>query len=135
MRKVAGFLFLNFWLCWMVSCKKNNESAVDLTGTWAGVFEHIYDTLGPKSVTLTFSADSFRGESEMSGYPYICHGNYQVEKDSILFHNLCFSPTFPAWKYELDGKYKMIVQGDSLWIHRLIGDFVYEEEVYSLRKQ
>ena len=39
------------------------------------------------------------------------------------------------WTLILVAPYMLIETGDSLYIRRVIGDFVYEEDVYSLRGQ
>ncbi|MEJ0079810.1 MAG: hypothetical protein WDM78_02335 [Puia sp.] len=55
--------------------------------------------------------------------------------DSIHFVNQCAFPANFDWTLIITGSYKLIKTGDSLYIRRIIGDFAYEEDVYSLRKQ
>jgi hypothetical protein len=55
--------------------------------------------------------------------------------DSIRFTNQCDFPANFDWTLILQDSYKLIQTGDSLYMRRTIGDLVYEEDVYSLRKQ
>lgn len=109
-----------------------------IEGTYIGTFVRWQGKEGPMAnVKITFSKDAFNGTSDSLNYPSICSGTFAVSDmpDSIHFINQCDFPANFDWTLVLTGAYKLIQSGDSLYIRRLIGDFVYEEDVYSLRKQ
>ncbi len=86
---------------------------------------------------ITFSGDAFNGSSDSSNYPAICNGSFTTsgDPDSVHFVNSCVFPANFDWTLILTGSYKLIQTGDSIYIRRIIGDFAYEEDVYSLLKQ
>lgn len=128
-----------FLISCMWACKKSGSPEIKLSWTYSGTFKRYVGISAPAAaVQITFSGNTFTGESDSLHYPDICHGNYEIiqnNQDSISFKNLCFFPANFPWSLVLSGQYKMVQKGDSLYISRLFGDFVYEEDVYSLRRQ
>jgi len=125
----------------LISCRKGGCGAsmgYTLQGTYAGTFIRWHGNDGVASnVKIIFSGNDFNGNSDSLNYPFICNGTYMVTDmpDSIHFVNQCIFPANLDWTMILNGSYKLVQTGDSLFIRRLIGDFAYEEDVYSLRKQ
>jgi len=129
---IAGPLFS----CRKGGCGPGMEPVVQ--GTYAGTFIRWVGKEGSVTkVKITFSGNGFNGSGDSSNYPAICNGTFTVTDmpDSIHFVNQCDFPANFDWTMILNGSYKLVKTSDSLYIRRIIGDFVYEEDVYSLRKQ
>jgi hypothetical protein len=132
MSKIPMFVAL---ICWIYSCRKSNKTSPVLSGIYAGVFvRHIGGTSLTSSVQFIFSGNNFTGTTT-GNFPIICSGNFQTTNDSIIFLNPSVLPDNTDESIMLGGKYKLRVQGDSLIFSNIIGDFIYEEDVYSLTKQ
>jgi hypothetical protein len=130
----------------LASCRKNGSGFMHcgpgmgpkIQGTYTGTFVRWLEKSGPAAnVTITFSDDKFNGSSDSLNYPSICSGTFTTSDmpDSVHFINQCDFPANIDQSLILTGAYKLIQTGDSLYIRRIIGDFAYEEDVYSLRKQ
>jgi len=122
------------------SCRKSCSMGMGhkIQGTYTGTFIRWQGKDGLKSnVKITFSENAFNGSSDSLNYPSICSGSFSKTNnpDSIHFINQCDFPANFDWTLILTGSYKLIQIGDSLYMRRVIGDFMYEEDVYSLRKQ
>ena len=107
-------------------------------GTYTGTFVRWQGKDGAISnVKITFSGNAFNGISDSVNYPSICSGSFTTTSnpDSVHFINQCDFPANFDWTLILTGPYKLIQTGDSLYIRRVIGDVMYEEDVYSLQKQ
>lgn len=109
-----------------------------IQGTYTGTFVRWQEKVGVASnVKITFSGNAFDGSSDSLNYPSICNGSFTTTSnpDSVQFTNQCDFPANFDRTLILTGAYKLIQTGDSLYIRRVIGDFAYEEDIYSLRKQ
>jgi hypothetical protein len=116
------------------SCTKNNDTPT-ISGTYSGTFtRNLGDSSYISNVTFVFLSDVFSGTAN-GNFPIICPGNFQTTLDSILFNNPCILPDNVDEAFMLTGNYKLVVSGDSVTFSRLIGDFVYEEDIYRLKKQ
>jgi hypothetical protein len=119
------------------SCRKSCSMGNMISGTYNGTLVRWLGKEGPvANVKITFTGDAFNGNSDSLNYPSICSGTFNtVSTDSIHFINQCdFLANFD-WTLILNGSYKLIQTGDSLYFRRVIGDIIYEEDIYSLRKQ
>ncbi len=120
----------------LTNCKKSTEPEHFLTGTYTGSFiRHIEETGDTAHVQLSFTGNKFNGTSDSSRYPMLCAGTYTLPADSIDFINACDLQPGSDLSLLLQGSYKLVQILDSLYIRRIMGDFAYEEDVYSLRKQ
>jgi hypothetical protein len=122
------------------SCRKGCSMGMGpkIQGTYTGTFIRWQGKDGPASnVKITFSGNAFNGSSDSLNHPSICSGTFTTSRspDSVHFINQCDFPANFDWTLILTGSYKLIQAGDSIYIRRVIGDFMYEEDVYSLRKQ
>lgn len=122
------------------SCRKGCSMGMGpkIQGTYTGTFVRWHGKDGIASnVKITFSGDAFNGSSDSVNYPSICSGSFTTSNnpDSVHFINQCDFPANIDWTLILTGPYKLIQTGDSLYIRRVIGDFAFEEDVYSLLKQ
>jgi hypothetical protein len=132
MKKFTGLFLL---ICMGLSCKKSNETSNGLSGTYTGIFTLKVGSTGtPVPVTVIFSGSNFQDPND-SGLSLICHGDFHIDQDSINFQNECFYPANIDLLTVLGGKYRIYIQGDSVSFSRTIGDLIYEEAVYSLKKQ
>lgn len=84
------------------------------------------------NVTLTFSDQHFNGQSNMSRYPAICNGTFQLSGDSIQFNNACVFTADFDWTLILSGRYDIYTIEDQLIITRTYNNQV--KDVYNLRK-
>ena len=124
----------------LASCRKGCSMMMghQIQGTYTGTFVRWQGKDGPASnVKITFSGNAFNGTSDSLNYPAICSGSFTItyDPDSIRFINQCDFAANIDWTLILTGPYKLTETGDSLYFRRLIGDFAYEEDVYSLKKQ
>jgi hypothetical protein len=132
MKKFTGLFLL---VCLSLSCKKNNDTAPMLSGTYSGNFTLKIGSSGtPVPITMIFSGSGYKDAND-SSLSLICHGNFQIDKDSIDFQNLCAYPANIDLTTVLNGKYRITIQGDSVSLSRIMGDLIYEEATYSLKKQ
>jgi hypothetical protein len=116
--------------------KKDSPPQTTIIGVYAGSFERIYGDTGIKrGVSITFSTNKFSGSSDSTHYPAICNGSYAIAGDSINFQNQCDFPANFDWTYILNGKYSLKIKNDSLQISHTYGDFIYEADIYRLKKQ
>ncbi len=135
MKRVSVLLLL---VIFVTSCRKTCGLEHMIQGTYTGTFVRWQGKDGAVShVKLTLSGSGFNGSSDSVYYPAICNGTFYISSnpDSIHFVNQCAFPADFDWTFILNGSYKLVQTGDSLYIRRVIGDIVYEEDVYSLRKQ
>jgi hypothetical protein len=131
MKIMIGFLLL---VASLVSCKKNNGNPI-LSGNYAGTATQIIDfNLFVYNIQLTFAGNSFQGKSD-EALPIICSGHFQISADSIDFQNPCILPANLDESFILTGKYRVLIQGDSLYFSRTTGYSPYGQDVYTLKKQ
>jgi hypothetical protein len=118
----------------VVSCSKSNNAPA-LSGTYSGTFtRNLGDSSFTSNVTFVFLSNIFSG-STTGNFPIICPGTFLTTPDSIEFNNSCVLPANVDEAFILTGNYKLAVSGDSVAFSRLMGDFIYEEDIYSLKKQ
>lgn len=122
-------------ILFLASCRKTNESKVPPPeGTYTGTFTRVGLVLTkPDSVKITFSGTAFNGES--NGTCRVCNGTYEISADSVDFHNACLFPANIDESMVLAGKYKIVIDGDSLFISRMYLSFSSYSDTYRLKKQ
>jgi hypothetical protein len=131
MRKILLFLL---FVVLIASCTKNNDAPV-ISGTYSGTFtRNLGDSSFTSSVTFVFLSDVFSGTAN-GNFPIICPGTFLTTPDSIKFDNPCVLPANVDEAFMLTGNYKLLVSGDSLTFRAFLGDFIYEEDIYRLKKQ
>ena len=133
MKKICGPFILFFFA---VSCKKDGHNPVMISGNYTGTYSHFLGSIdSTTTIRINFNGSHFSGESDNPRYPRICEGGFGIIGDSIAFGNDCYVTGDYLHAMILYGYYTMNLTGDSLIFGRAIGDFVYEAEVYSLKKQ
>lgn len=75
------FLFLVLALL-IISCKKSSLNTNIPIGTYKGTFQRsIMNKVS--NVTLQFSSNSYKGQSDSIHYPDICKGSFSISKDTV----------------------------------------------------
>ena len=118
-----------------ISCKKTNPDLVIPDGTYVGTFQRLTSGSGQTSnVTITFSANSWIGQSQFAKYPALCNGTYKANGvDNITFENACPWTAEFDWTLILSRDYKIKVVGNNVEISRdYNGTF---KDIYNLTKQ
>ena len=108
--------------CILSSCENDdiNEKTELTPGTYTGHFIRSSPSAkyAPSNVTLTFTAHSFTGGSDMKKYPAICSGTYKITKQEIEFFNDCHWTAEFDWSLILNGKFKLNIDGRQLEMTR-----------------
>jgi hypothetical protein len=112
------------FIIWIViisstSCEKSHNDKIP-DGVYAGTFQRQLAFGGgdTANVTLTFSSNSWTGQSDKPTFPALCNGTYKIEKDKITFLNLCL------WSWDLDesiilsGEFDLNINGKQIEIIR-----------------
>jgi hypothetical protein len=68
-------------------------------GTYIGTFQRQLAFGGGDTahVTITFSSNTWTGQSDRFHYPALCHGTYNIIRNKIVFENECL------WTSDFDG--------------------------------
>ena len=108
------------------ACNNNDDdSQSNIEGVYTGIFERNGNTF---NVDLTFTNDSWTGESEIAKSPALCSGTYSISGNLITFENAC------AWTAEFD--HSLILGGE--WNFSLNGNTLIltknNEDKYTLTK-
>jgi len=117
------------------SCKKTNSVPVIPNGTYNGIFQRQTSTGGQISnVTITFSENTWTGQSQFEKYPALCHGTYKTKStDEITFENACPWTAEFDWSLVLGHDYKIKIVNTSIEITRDYANAV--KDIYKLTKQ
>lgn len=108
------------FIIWIVSisstsCEKSRIDNIP-DGVYNGTFQRQLAFGGgdTANVILTFSSNSWTGQSDIPKYPALCHGTYTIDSQKIIFTNDCI------WTAEFDGtlilggEYALSLEGDQL---------------------
>lgn len=116
----------------IAACKKDNtDIPADFDGMYSGTFHRT--GMDTADVTLTFSENTFQGQSSREKYPAICHGSFDAEQGLISFVDSCTWTADFDWSLILNGAYTLSFRSDeSIRIWRTNGTVTDE---YILRKR
>lgn len=130
MRYMALFL-LGLTLL-ITSCKKEKNKAPIPGGTYTGTFQR---TGGPvANITLTFSGNSWNGQSPVDKYPALCEGVYHVLNSGKLdIEQTCLWTADFDWSFIFDGEYEFRAEGGTLEIKRTYNNGL--SDLYRLTRQ
>lgn len=117
-----------------LGCSKNISNSSVLEGTYKGTFKRNTSSV-IANVTINLSTNNFSCTSNVSRYPAISTGNYQILSDSIRFSDASIWTADFDWTFILDGKYKITRKDDSLFMSRTYNGIVFTEDFYKLKKQ
>jgi len=136
MRHILFILSFFFFLtiC-TVSCKKSQTNFLIPNGTYAGTFQRQTSSGGQISnVTITFSGNSWTGQSEFAKYPALCHGTYNAKgADSINFENACPWTAEFDWTLILANDYKINIVGKKIELSKDYNGIF--KDIYQLTRQ
>ncbi|WP_114936996.1 hypothetical protein [Mucilaginibacter endophyticus] len=128
------FYFLVLIITLGGSCKKNENQAIKLSGTYAGTFQRKVSGTGAISdVSLSFSADAWNGESQTVKYPALNHGTFSTTGNKINFKNESVWTAEFDWSLILSGDYDITVSGNKITISKSYATGMID--VYTLSKQ
>lgn len=128
-------------LCFLVlivtlgsSCKKNDNQAIKLSGTYAGTFQRKVSGSGAVSnVSLNFSDNAWNGESQTVKYPALSHGTFSTTGNKINFKNESALTAEFDWSLILSGDYDIALSGNKITISKSYATGM--TDVYTLSKQ
>jgi hypothetical protein len=104
-----------------LACESNHSYPDKIPdGIYTGTFQRQQAFGGGEvaQVTLTFSENTWIGQSDKPKYPALCHGTYKLDKQKIIVTNDC------PWTAEFDatlilgGDYEFNLNGNHLEIIR-----------------
>ncbi|WP_268034061.1 hypothetical protein [Algoriphagus sp. PAP.12] len=100
-RYLKSLLFLLLvWPLLFFTCGNEDEYPTFMEGAYSGIFIRNGES---SEVELKFENGKFEGNSEITKFPAICNGTYQVSGNKIEFTNSC------AWTAEFD--WSLILSG------------------------
>jgi hypothetical protein len=82
------------------ACESDHNYPVKIPdGIYTGTFQRQLAFGGGDTshVSITFSSNTWAGQSDRIHYPALCHGTYTIDKQKIIFTNEC------PWTAEFDG--------------------------------
>jgi len=100
------------------SCESDQTLSLKIPdGTYSGTFQrkHAFGIgEGTATVSITFSSNTWTGQSDKTNFPALCHGTYEIENNKIIFTNLCVFTADFDWSLILSGDYDLSLSSDSL---------------------
>jgi hypothetical protein len=104
-------------------------------GIYKGTFQRRTSNGGQISnVTISFSANTWTGQSEFAEYPALCHGTYLENGiDSMRFENNCPWTAEFDWTLILSRSYKIKISGKELELTRDYNNTY--SDIYKLTRQ
>ncbi len=110
------FTIINF------ACESVDKVATEIPfGIYSGTFQRQLATVGGEIaiVSITFSENTWTGQSDRTKYPALCHGTYGLEKSKIIFSNECVWTAEFDWSLILNGEYDFTLNGKQLLITKV----------------
>ena len=100
-------------------CEKSHNDKIP-DGVYTGTFQRQLAFGGGDSanVTLTFSSNTWTGQSDKPSFPALCNGTYKIEKDKITFLNLCLWAPDLNESIILSGEFDLNINGKQIEIIR-----------------
>lgn len=116
-------------------CTTPDPPVPTLSGTYSGTFQR-QDAAGNgplAQVSLIFAGATWTGTGQVSRYPGLCNGTYEVTgAESITFKNACMWTADFDWTLILSQNYKLAVKGGDVELSRKQGA---SQDIYKLKKQ
>jgi hypothetical protein len=100
------------------ACETDLDKLPD--GSYTGTFQRQSPSGSGEiaNVTITFSSNSWTGQSDKDKYPALCHGTYKLDNTKIIFTNDCPWTAEFDWSLILSGEYTFELRGEHLEIIR-----------------
>jgi hypothetical protein len=85
-------------------------------GLYSGTFQRQLAFGGGdiSNISITFSSNTWTGQSDRSKYPALCQGTYRLDKGKIVFTNGCVWTAEFDWTLILGGEYVLTIDGNQL---------------------
>jgi hypothetical protein len=100
----------------LTNCEFQKEVTSIPDGTYTGTFQRNPEQNGPISnVSITFSSGTWTGVSDSAKYPALCHGNYRIVNDKLVFTCDCAWTADFDWSLILSGSYEFNLYGEQLF--------------------
>ena len=101
-------------------CEKLKDELTITDGTYTGTFQRQLAFGGGEiaNVSITFSSNTWTGQSDRQKYPALCNGTHTIEDEKIIFTNDCAWTADFDWSLILGGEYDLNLDGDRLEITR-----------------
>jgi hypothetical protein len=119
MNRILNLLWIGIFI--FSSCVSNKKDSIDLiNGLYVGTFQRQLAFGGGEiaNVSITFTSNTWTGESDHAKYPALCNGTYKIENQKIIFTNACDWTADFNWSLILSGEYDLIVNGEQIQIIR-----------------
>ena len=128
------FLTLIISALLVTSCDDESVGLIDIEGTYEGTFIRTSPNAKyePSQVTLIFSNNQFQGESEITKYPAICRGSYEIKGTNVVFTDSCFWTAEFDWSLILSGEFAAELTSDELTMQRKNGSIW---DLYELKRK
>jgi hypothetical protein len=114
----------------LTSCDDESVELIDIEGTFIRTSPN--SKYEPSKVTLMFSNGQFQGESEITKYPAICRGSYEIEETNVVFTDSCFWTAEFDWSLILSGEFAAELTSDELTLQRKNGSIW---DLYELKRK
>jgi len=101
------------------SCESDHKNATEIPiGIYSGTFQRQLAFGGGEiaNVSITFSENSWTGQSDRPKYPALCHGTFSLDNDKIIFTNECAWTAEFDWSLILSGTYDLTLNEKQLVI-------------------
>jgi hypothetical protein len=119
----------------LFACKKTSTDFIISDGKYVGTFQRLTPAGGQIStVSITFSGNTWTGQSQVTKYPALCNGTYKTNSsDSATFENDCFWTAEFDWTLILKGDYQVKIDGKALNMSRDYSNG--SKDIYLLKKE
>jgi hypothetical protein len=97
------------------SCEKSHNDKIPI-GVYTGTFQRqlAFGGGATANIIITFSSNTWTGQSDIPKYPALCHGTYTIDKQNIIFTNDCIWTADFDWSLILGGAYRFSLNGNQL---------------------
>lgn len=102
-----------------ISCESDHKNPVGVpSGIYSGTFQRQLAFGGGEisNVSITFSGNTWTGQSDRPKYPALCNGTFSTDKNKIIFTNDCAWTADFDWSLILGGEYYFTINGNELSI-------------------
>ena len=123
-----------------IGCEsEHNAPDIIPDGIYIGTFQRQQAFGGGEivQVTITFTSNTWTGQSSFQKYPALCHGTYKLDNQKITFTNDCIWTAEFDWSLILSGEFEFELSNNQLTIIRsFIGPSIDTwSDYYSLTKE
>jgi len=125
MKSYPLFIYLTLMSFFFIGCEEGEDLPLaKLEGTYVGSFQR---TVGNEpgqvsQVSITFTSNTWEGQSDLKHYPALCKGTYALSGSRITFENLCFFTADFDWSLILKGEFEIKQSGNSITFTKVHAD-------------